>query len=103
MKDTSCTGHGYCRCSRVYLPPMAVPEPLIRKQLLQNTAPKENKGSRWSKFGFFLTDASEMQPGFYYRRCLRAKDSLAGKVCTRNCCEKNMGGAGEGSVQHCSV
>lgn len=54
MKDSSSTGHGHCRCSRVYLPPTAVPEPLIRKQLLQNTVPEREQGQQMEQvWGFF--------------------------------------------------
>lgn len=102
MKDTSSTGQGHCRHWRVCLPPMAVPEPLIRKQLLKNTVPEREQGQQMEQVWVFPADASEMQPGCYYRRCRRAKESLAGKICTRDCCEKNTAGE-KASVLHCSV
>lgn len=94
MKDTSSTGHGHCKCSSVYLPPMAVPEPLVRKQLLQNTVPETEEGQQVEKVWVFSYRCFWNAAWVLLQKMSQSKGQPGRAGITRDCCEKNMGGRG---------
>lgn len=70
------------------MPPIAVPELLVRKQLVKNTAPEAEQGQQMEWVWVISKDVSEMQPRFYYRKCLSANNHLVGKAWRRDCCKR---------------
>lgn len=70
------------------MPPIAVPELLVRKQLVRNTVPEAERGQQMERVWVLSKDVSEMQPRCCYRKYLSANDHLVGKVWARDCCKR---------------